>query len=38
MLTRWNTEAAIKIIKYISSPGFKLNLDLGTMIYNDEKL
>lgn len=32
------TEEAIKIIKHVSSPGFKLNLDLGTMIYNQEKL
>lgn len=32
------TMEAIDFIKRVDSKGFKLNLDLGTMIYNDEKL
>lgn len=32
------TEQAIKMIEKVNSPGFKLNLDIGTMIYNNEDL
>jgi len=32
------TEQAIALIKEVDSAGFKLNLDLGTMIYNKEDL
>ena len=30
------TEQAIALIKEVDSEGFKLNLDLGTMIHNEE--
>lgn len=32
------TEQAIALIKEVGSEGFKLNLDLGTMIYNKEEV
>uniref|UniRef100_UPI0006CF8043 hypothetical protein n=1 Tax=Clostridium sp. NkU-1 TaxID=1095009 RepID=UPI0006CF8043 len=32
------TEEALEIIKEINSPGLKLNLDLGTMIFNNEDI
>ena len=32
------TEEAIDLIKRVNSEGFKLNLDIGTMIYNNEDL
>ena len=32
------TESAIETIKLVDSKGFKLNLDIGTMIQNDESL
>lgn len=31
-----NTESALNLIEQIDSDGFKLNLDLGTMIHNEE--
>lgn len=31
-----DTNSALRLIKEVNSPGFKLNLDLGTMIYNKE--
>lgn len=33
-----NTESALQLVKEIDSPGFKLNLDMGTMIYNQEAI
>lgn len=33
-----NTQSAIELIKLVNSDGFKLNLDIGTMIYNNESL
>lgn len=33
-----NTNSAIKLIKDVNSKGFLLNLDLGTMIYNNESV
>lgn len=33
-----DTLSAIKLIEEVSSLGFKLNLDLGTMIYNNETI
>lgn len=32
-----DTLSAIKLVENIKNPGLKLNLDLGTMIYNEEK-
>jgi len=32
------TEETLKIIKEINSPGLKLNLDLGTIIFNNEDI
>lgn len=32
------TEEAIALIKKIDKPGFQLNLDLGTVIYNEENI
>ncbi len=32
------TEEAFKICKMINSPGIMVNIDIGTMIYNDEKM
>lgn len=32
------TNDAVELIKSVSSKGFKLNLDLGTMIYNNESV
>ena len=31
-----DTEAALDLIRLVNSAGFKLNLDVGTMIYNGE--
>lgn len=31
-----NTISALELIKKVDSDGFKLNLDLGTMVYNEE--
>ncbi len=33
-----STEQALELIKRVNSGGFKLNLDVGTMIYNEEDL
>ena len=33
-----NTKDAIDLVKKINNPGYKLNLDVGTMIVNDEKV
>ena len=33
-----STAEAIELIKTVNSPGFKLNLDIGTMIYNGESI
>lgn len=33
-----NTSSAIELIKLVKSPGFKLNLDIGTMIANNEDI
>lgn len=33
-----DTSSAIRLIKEVNSPGLKLNLDVGTMIYNCEKV
>lgn len=33
-----DTTSAIKLIKQVNSEGFKLNLDIGTMIENDESV
>lgn len=33
-----NTITAIDLIEKVNSPGFKLNLDVGTMIYNGESV
>ena len=33
-----STKSALNLIKEINSPGFKLNLDVGTMVYNQEKV
>ena len=33
-----DTEAAIQLVKEVDSMGFRLNLDVGTMIYNKENL
>ncbi|MCF0130865.1 MAG: sugar phosphate isomerase/epimerase [Pseudobutyrivibrio sp.] len=33
-----DTVSAIELIKKVNSPGFKLNLDLGTMIQNNESV
>lgn len=33
-----NTESALKLIRQVNSEGFKLNLDVGTMIYNGESI
>lgn len=33
-----DTKSAIELIKKVNSKGFKLNLDLGTIIYNDEDI
>lgn len=33
-----DTASAIALIKKVNSPGFKLNLDFGTIIYNEESL
>ena len=33
-----NTSEALKLVKDINQPGFKINLDVGTMIYNNEQL
>lgn len=32
------TDEAIKLIKQVNSPGFKLNLDIGTIIANNEEI
>lgn len=32
------TKEALKLIREVSSEGFRLNLDLGTMIYNEEQI
>lgn len=32
------TKAAVELIKEVGSKGFKLNLDFGTIIYNEEKI
>jgi hydroxypyruvate isomerase len=32
------TEAALELIEQVDSKGFRLNLDLGTMIYNQESV
>lgn len=32
------TNAAVEMIKEVGSKGFKLNLDFGTIIYNEEKI
>ena len=33
-----DTRAAIELIRKVNSDGFKLNLDVGTMIYNQEDI
>lgn len=33
-----DTASALRLVEEVSSDGFKLNLDLGTMIYNDESV
>lgn len=33
-----DTLSALELIKEVNSPGFMLNLDLGTMIYNEENI
>ena len=33
-----DTKAALKLIKEVDSPGFLLNLDIGTMIQNNEEI
>lgn len=33
-----DTAGALELLKEVSSPGFRLNLDVGTMIQNQEKL
>lgn len=33
-----NTQSAIQLVKDVNSQGFRLNLDLGTVIYNSENL
>ena len=33
-----DTASAIQLIKEVDSPGFRLNLDVGTMIYNEESI
>lgn len=33
-----DTEAALRLIMEVDSEGFKLNLDIGTMIYNEEPI
>jgi sugar phosphate isomerase/epimerase len=33
-----DTEAALKLIQEVGSDGFRLNLDVGTMIYNEESV
>lgn len=33
-----NTNDAVKLIKMVGSKGFKLNLDYGTIIYNEENI
>lgn len=33
-----DTASAIALIKSVASPGFRLNLDVGTMIYNEEDI
>lgn len=33
-----DTESALNLIESVDSPGFKLNLDLGTMIQNEENI
>lgn len=33
-----DTQSALKLIEQVDSEGFKLNLDLGTMIYNQESV
>lgn len=33
-----NTKAALELIEQVGSDGFKLNFDLGTVIYNEEDL
>jgi len=33
-----DTKSAIELIKEVNSDGFKLNLDVGTMIYNNESI
>lgn len=33
-----DTAAALRLIREVDSPGFRLNLDVGTMIYNQESV
>lgn len=33
-----STMSALRLIKEVNSPGFLLNLDMGTMIYNEESI